>query len=47
MAAYNVVRFRVIPGGEQRFIEAHRQLQPEFQGFLGGSLVRTATRPSA
>jgi len=41
MAAINVVRFRVRPGGEQQFIEAHRQMEPEFEGFLGGSLVST------
>ena len=44
MAAFNVVRFRVIPGGEQQFIEAHQQLAPEFEGFLGGSLVRIGDR---
>ena len=44
MAAFNVVRFRVIPGAEQQFIEAHERLQPEFEGFLGGSLVRTGDR---
>jgi hypothetical protein len=44
MAAFNVVRFRVRPGGEQQFIEAHRQLQPEFEGFLGGSLVNAGDR---
>ena len=45
MAAFNVVRFRVVPGGEQQFIEAHeRLLEPGFEGFLGGSLVRTGDR---
>jgi quinol monooxygenase YgiN len=46
MAAFNVVRFRVKPGGEQKFIDAHRQAQSGFQakGFLGGSLVRTGDR---
>lgn len=44
MAAFNVVRFRVIPGGEQQFIEAHEQLGPQFEGFVGGSLVRTGDR---
>jgi hypothetical protein len=44
MAAFNVVRFRVIPGAEQQFIEAHERLQPDFEGFLGGSLVRTGDR---
>lgn len=44
MAAFNVVRFRVIPGGEQQFIEAHEQMGPAFEGFLGGSLVKTGDR---
>lgn len=44
MAAFNVVRFRVLPGSEQQFIEAHRTLDPEWEGFLGGHLVRTGDR---
>jgi quinol monooxygenase YgiN len=41
MAAINIVRFRVRPGSEEQFIEEHQRLRPEFEGFLGGSLVRT------
>jgi len=41
MTAFNVVRFRVKPGQEQRFIDAHRKARPGFRGFIGGSLVRT------
>lgn len=41
MTAFNVVRFRVKPGSEERFIEEHRKLRSPFKGFLGGSLVRT------
>jgi quinol monooxygenase YgiN len=41
MAAFNVVRFRVKPGSEQEFIEAHRRMQPQLKGFVSGSLVRT------
>jgi quinol monooxygenase YgiN len=41
MAAINIVRFRVRPGSEQQFIEEHQRLGPEFEGFLGGNLVRT------
>jgi len=40
MTAFNVVRFRVKPGSEQRFIDEHRKV-PGFKGFLGGSLIRT------
>ena len=41
MTAFNVVRFRVKPGNEQEFIEAHRRMQPQLKGFVSGSLVRT------
>ena len=41
MTAFNVVRFRVKPGNEQQFIDAHRKVRPGFKGFLGGHLVRT------
>ena len=39
--ALNIVRFRVKPGMEQEFIEAHRKLTVPFKGFLGGHLVKT------
>jgi len=41
MTAFNVVRFRVKPGNEQRFIDEHRKLRSQFKGFLGGHLVKT------
>lgn len=41
MTAFNVVRFRVKPGGEQQFIDAHRKVRSGFKGFLGGNLIRT------
>ena len=41
MTAMNVVRFRVKPGNEQKFIDAHRKIKRNFKGFLGGRLVRT------
>ena len=41
MAAFNVVRFRVRPGSEQQFIDAHRQARAGFEGFLGGNLIQT------
>lgn len=44
MTAFNVVRFRVKPGNEQRFIDAHRSMRPGFKGFLGGSLIQTGDR---
>ena len=44
MTAMNVVRFRVKPGCEQQFIEAHRSAGPSFKGFLGGRLIKTGDR---
>jgi hypothetical protein len=41
MTAFNVVRFRVKPGQEQAFVEAHRQARPKFRGFIDGWLVKT------
>ena len=44
MTAMNVVRFRVKPGCEQQFIDAHRGAGPNFNGFLGGRLIKTGDR---
>jgi hypothetical protein len=44
MTAFNVVRFRVKPGNEERFIDEHRRMRPKLKGFLGGSLIRTGDR---
>jgi len=41
MAAFNVVRFRVKPGLEQQFIDAHKAARPKFKGFVDGWLVKT------
>jgi quinol monooxygenase YgiN len=41
VTAFNVVRFRVKPGNEQRFIDAHREMRPKFKGFLGANLIKT------
>lgn len=41
MTAFNIVRFRVKPGHEQAFIDAHRAARPGFKGFRGGALVKT------
>ena len=44
MTAFNVVRFRVKPGQEQKFIDLHRAAPRNFPGFLRGSLVKTGDR---
>ena len=42
--AFNIVRFRVRPGREEAFVEAHRKADPTFKGFRRGSLVKTGER---
>ena len=44
MTAMNVVRFRVKPGREQEFVDAHRAANPGFKGFQRGALVNTGDR---
>jgi len=44
MTAFNIVRFRVKPGRDEAFIEAHRRAGRDFKGFLRGSLVKTGER---
>ncbi|HVL57820.1 MAG TPA: antibiotic biosynthesis monooxygenase [Burkholderiaceae bacterium] len=44
MTAFNVVRFRVKPGQEQAFIDAHRNLGEPFPGMRRAALVKTGDR---
>lgn len=44
MTAFNVVRFRVKPGREQAFVDAHRNLKVQMDGFLHGALIKTGER---
>lgn len=41
MTAFNVVRFRVKPGRDQEFIDAHRNADPNFEGMRKFSLFST------
>lgn len=43
MTAYNVVRFKVKPGQEQKFIELHKSL-PDLDGMTDGALIKTGER---
>ena len=43
MTAYNVVRFKVKPGQEQAFINAHKNA-PAIEGMLDGVLIKTGDR---
>ena len=41
MTAYNVVRFRVKPGREQDFVDAHKSSDPGFAGMRKFALIDT------
>ena len=44
MSAFNVVRFRVKPGQETRFLDAHRDGKANWPGMLRGVMIRTDDR---
>jgi hypothetical protein len=44
MSAFNVVRFRVKPDGEAKFLDEHRQARERFPGLKRAVLVRTGER---
>ena len=44
MTAFNIVRFRVKPGREDAFVQAHRRSDLGFKGFRRGALVKTGDR---
>jgi len=44
MTAYNVVRFKVKPGREQEFLDAHRNFKRDFPGMRGGGIIKTGER---
>jgi antibiotic biosynthesis monooxygenase (ABM) superfamily enzyme len=44
MRAFNVVRFRVKPGEEERFLDAHRQAKVDFAGYRGAAIIKTGER---
>lgn len=44
MSAFNVVRFKVRPGREEAFVEAHRRADASFRGLQRASLVKTGER---
>src|SRR5215470_8006745 len=44
MTAMNVVRFRVKPGREAEFVEAHRRMKITWPGALRASLIKTGER---
>jgi antibiotic biosynthesis monooxygenase (ABM) superfamily enzyme len=44
MAAFNVVRFRVKPGRDQQFLDAHKKLEANWPGLQHVNMVKTGER---
>ena len=44
MAAFNAVRFRVKPGRDQEFLDAHRKVKTDWPGLKHVNLIKTADR---
>ncbi len=44
MTAFNVVRFRVKPGREQEFLDAHRSVQADWPGLRKVNMIKTGDR---
>ena len=44
MAAYNVVRFRVKPGREKEFLDAHTRAERNWAGLKHANVVQTGER---
>ena len=41
MTAFNAVRFRVKPGRDEEFLQAHRQVEREWPGMRRASMIKT------
>lgn len=44
MTAFNTVRFRIKPGREQDFLDAHRKVADAWPGMLRASIIKTGER---
>jgi len=44
MTAFNVVRFRVKPGREQEFLDAHKKVAANWPGLRHVSMIKTGER---
>ena len=44
MTAFNAVRFRVKPGREQEFLDAHRKIAADWPGLKHVNLIKTGDR---
>jgi len=41
MAAFNAVRFRVKPGREQEFLDAHARVERDWRGLRRANMIKT------
>ena len=44
MTAFNAVRFRVKPGCDKEFLDAHKKIQATWPGLKRANMVKTADR---
>jgi quinol monooxygenase YgiN len=44
MTAFNAVRFRVKPGQEQAFLDAHKAMHRDWAGMEAANLIKTGDR---
>jgi quinol monooxygenase YgiN len=44
MTAFNAVRFKVKPGREQQFLDAHKAVAANWPGLLHASIIETGER---
>jgi quinol monooxygenase YgiN len=44
MVAFNIVRFKVKPGREQDFLDAHRNVAAEWPGLRAANIIQTGER---
>ena len=44
MAAFNVVRFRVKPGRDQEFLDAHKKVEANWPGLMHANIIKTGDR---
>jgi hypothetical protein len=44
MTAFNAVRFRVKPGREQEFVDAHKRIKARWPGMRHANLIKTGER---
>ena len=44
MTAFNVVRFRVKPGRDQEFLDAHKKVEAAWPGMIHANIIKTGER---